>query len=168
MCGITHMTMAQITLQSKGMKSFIIIAIIPILIFAWYWLFFRKFMPDSHGMQSSSRDLAFPFIESYLFYKSAALKSAKNGEGAENYINNVLGRAANDLPKNSDVEAIFNKFLEVMTSWSKKVDKNLGNTRKLSQASEKLEEDIDKVAVKCEALGWKFSANWRLSMKPKS
>lgn len=143
------------------MESIILLLIIPVMIFAWYWLFFRTFDPGAQGIRSSSRNLVFPFIEAYLYYKAAALKSAANGSGAEDYIDRVLGQAAQDLPDNGDAVVIFNKFLSIMTSWSKKVDKNLKNTKKLSLASKKLEADIDKLVPMCEALGWRFKNNWR-------
>ncbi len=143
------------------MESIILLLIIPVMIFAWYWLFFRTFDPGAQGIRSSSRNLVFPFIEAYLYYKAAALKSAANGTGAEDYIDRVLGQAAQDLPDNGDAVIIFNKFLSIMTSWSKKVDKNLKNTKKLSLASKKLEADIDKLVPMCEALGWRFKNNWR-------
>lgn len=143
------------------MESIILLLIIPVMIFAWYWLFFRTFDPGAQGIRSSSRNLVFPFIEAYLYYKAAALKSAANGSGAEDYIDRVLGQAAQDLPDNGDAVVIFNKFLSIMTSWSKKVDKNLKDTKKLSSASKKLESDIDKLVPMCEALGWRFKNNWR-------
>ena len=143
------------------MESILILLIIPISIFAWYWLFFRTYDPGSQGIRSSSRNLVFPFIEAYLYYKSAAIKSATNGSGAENYIKSVLGQAAQDLPESGDAVLIFNKFLSIMTSWSKKVDKNLNDSKKLTLASKKLETDIDKIIPLCEELGWKFKTNWR-------
>ncbi len=143
------------------MESIILLLIIPVMIFAWYWLFFRTFDPGAQGIRSSSRNLVFPFIEAYLYYKAAALKSAANGSGAEDYIDRVLGQAAQDLPDNGDAVVIFNKFLSIMTSWSKKVDKNLKDTKKLSLASKKLEADIDKLVPMCEELGWRFKNNWR-------
>lgn len=143
------------------MESILLLLIIPISIFAWYWLFFRKFNPGSQGIRSSSRNLVFPFIEAYLYYKAAAIKSATNGSGAEDYIKRVLGQAAQDLPESGDVVLIFNKFLFIMTSWSRKVDKNLNDSKKLTLASKKLETDIDKIVPLCEELGWKFKTNWR-------
>ena len=124
-------------------------------------VFFRTYDPGSQGIRSSSRNLVFPFIEAYLYYKSAAIKSATNGSGAENYIKSVLGQAAQDLPESGDAVLIFNKFLSIMTSWSKKVDKNLNDSKKLTLASKKLETDIDKIIPLCEELGWKFKTNWR-------
>jgi hypothetical protein len=143
------------------MESILLLLIIPISIFAWYWFFFRTYDPGSQGIRSSSRNLVFPFIEAYLYYKSAAIKSATNGSGAENYIKSVLGQAAQDLPESGDAVLIFNKFLSIMTSWSKKVDKNLNDSKKLTLASKKLETDIDKIIPLCEELGWKFKTNWR-------
>jgi hypothetical protein len=143
------------------MESIILLLLIPVSLFGWYWLFFRKFDPGTPQAKSSSLNQVFPFIEAYQYYKSAAVKSALNGSGAEDYINRVLGQAAQDLPENGDANVIFNKFLSIMTAWGKKVDKNLKDSKKLAQASKKLESDIDKIVPICEELGWKFKSNWR-------
>lgn len=143
------------------MKSIILLLIIPVMIFAWYWLFFRTFNPGAQGIRSSSRNLVFPFIEAYLYYKSAALKSAASGSGAEDYIQRVLGQAAQDLPDSGEAVVIYNKYLSIMLSWSKKVDKNYKDSKKLSLAAKKLESDIDKLVPLCEAQGWHFKNNWR-------
>lgn len=143
------------------MRTIGLLLIIPMSLFAWYWLFFRKFDPGAPGIRSSSRDLIFPFIEAYLYYKIAALKAATSGAGAEDYISRVLGQAASDLPDSGTAVDVFGKFFTAMTSWSKKVDKNLQDKKKLSAASKKLESDIDRLVPMCEELGWKFKSNWR-------
>lgn len=145
------------------MRTIAFLLIIPVSLFAWYWLFFRKFDPGSPGIRSSSRDLVFPFIEAYLYYKSAALKAAVSGAGAEDYISRVLGQAAQDLPDAGKAVEVFHKFLAAMISWSKKVDKNLRDKKKMTLASKKLESDIDRLVPICEELGWKFKSNWRSS-----
>ena len=143
------------------METIILLSLIPLSLFGWYWLFFRKYNPGMTGISRSARTQVFPFIEAYSHYKTAALKAATKGSGAENYIKSVLGQAAQDLPESGDAVLIFNKFLSIMTSWSKKVDKNLNDSKKLTLASKKLETDIDKIIPLCEELGWKFKTNWR-------
>ena len=143
------------------MRTILLLSIIPLSVFAWYWLFFRKFDPGAQGLTSSSRNLIFPFIEAYLYYKAAALKAAAAGSGAEDYIKRVLGQAAQDLPEGGEAVKVFNKFLLIMTAWSKKVDKNYKNKKSLILASKKLEADIDRLVRLCEQLGWKFKDNWR-------
>lgn len=145
----------------KQMETIILLSLIPISLFAWYWLFFRKYNPGTPGVSSSARDQVFPFIDAYMHYKTAALKSAANGSGAEDYIQRVLGKAAQHLPENEESVVIFHKYLQAMAAWSKEVDRNFQDKEKLSQATKKLELDIDQLALMCEELGWKFKNNWR-------
>jgi len=143
------------------MSDLLILLIIPMMLFAWYWLFFRKFNPGSPAYKNTPRDLVFPYIEAHKFYKAATLKAAVNGSGAENYVSVVFSQAAQGLPKNNKSVIVFNKYVSIMTTWAKKVDKNFKYKKKLAQASQKLELEIDKLASECEALGWRFRGNWR-------
>lgn len=145
----------------KQMETMILLSLIPISLFSWYWLFFRKYNPGAPGVIRSTRNLVFPFIETYLYYKTAALKSAVNGSGAEDYIQKVLNKVAQDLPENEESVVIFLKYLQAVTAWSKEVDRNFQDKEQLSQASKKLELEIDQLAPMCENLGWKFKNNWR-------
>ena len=83
------------------MSDLLVLFIIPILLFAWYWLFFRKFNPGSPAYKNTPRDLVFPYIEAHKFYKTAIVKAAVNGSGAENYVNVVFSQATQGLPKNN-------------------------------------------------------------------
>jgi len=142
-------------------SELLILFIIPMLLFAWYWLFFRKWDPGSPAYKNTPRDLVFPYIEAHKFYKAAALKAAIGGSGAEDYIKRVYSPAAQDLPKRDKAIVVFNKYVDVMTAWAKKVDRNLKYKKKLAQASQKLESEVDKLVPECEALGWRFRGNWR-------
>ncbi len=113
------------------------------------------------GISRSAGAQVFPFIEAYSHYKTAALKAAIKGSGAENYILKVLGKAAQGLPGKEESTVIFHKYLQAMTSWSQEVDRNFQDKEKMSYAAEKLELEIDQLAPKCEKLGWKFKNNWR-------
>ena len=145
------------------METIILLSLIPVSLFGWYWLFFRKYNPGMTGISRSSRTQVFPFIEAYSNYKTAALKAATKGSGAENYILKVLGKAAQGLPENEESSVIFNKYLQAMTVWSKEVDGNFQDKEKMSDAARKLESEIDQLAPMCEKLGWKFKNNWRKS-----
>ncbi len=154
------------TLQHKGysskqMETIILLSLIPLSLFGWYWLFFRKYNPGAPSFSRSARDRVFPFIDTYLFYKTAALKSAVNGSGAEDYIQKVLSKAAQDFPENEESVVIFHKYLQAMIAWSQEVDRNFQDKEKLAQASKKLELEIDQLAPMCEKLGWKLKNNWR-------
>jgi hypothetical protein len=143
------------------METIILLSLIPSSLFAWYWLFFRKYNPGMTGIRRSTRTQVFPFIEAYSNYKTAALKSVTKGPGAEFYIQKVLGKVAQGLPENEESAVIFHKYLQAMTAWSKEVDLNFQDKEKLSHASKKLELEIDQLAPMCEKLGWKFKNNWR-------
>jgi len=143
------------------METIILLSLIPVSLFAWYWLFFRKYNPGMTGIRRSARTQVFPFIEAYSNYKTAALKSVTKGPGAENYIQKVLGKVAQGLPENEESSVIFHKYLKAMTAWSQEVDRNFQDKEKMSHASKKLELEIDQLAPMCEKLGWKFKNNWR-------
>ena len=143
------------------METIILLSLIPLSLFGWYWLFFRKYNPGMTGISRSSRAQVFPFIEAYSHYKTAALKAATKGSGAENYIQKVLAKAAQGLPGNEESAVIFHKYVQAMTSWSQEVDRNFQDKEKMSHAAKKLELDIDLLAPMCEKLGWKFKNNWR-------
>ena len=113
------------------------------------------------GISRSSRTQVFPFIEAYSNYKTAALKAATKGSGAETYIQKVLGKAAQGLPENEESSVIFREYLQAMTAWSQEVDRNFQDKEKMSDAANKLELEIDQLAPMCEKLGWKFKNNWR-------
>ena len=143
------------------METTILLSLIPVSLFAWYWLFFRKYNPGMTGISRSSRTQVFPFIEAYSNYKTAALKAATKGSGAENYIQKVLGKTAQGLPENEESSVIFHRYLQAMIAWSQEVDRNFQNKEKLSDSAKKLELEIDQLAPMCEKLGWKFKNNWR-------
>ena len=143
------------------METIILLSLIPVSLFAWYWLFFRKYNPGMTGKRRAARTQVFPFIEAYSNYKTAALKSATKGPGAENYIQKVLGKVAQGLPENEESSVIFHKYLQAMTAWSQEVDRNFQDKEKMSDSAKKLELEIDQLAPMCEKLGWKFKNNWR-------
>ena len=145
------------------METIILLSLIPLSLFGWYWLFFRKYNPGMTGISRSARTQVFPFIEAYSHYKTAALKAATKGSGAENYIQKVFAKAAQGLPGNEESAVIFHKYVQTMTSWSQEVDRNFQDKEKMSHAAKKLELDIDLLAPMCEKLGWKFKNNWRKS-----
>jgi len=143
------------------METIILLSLIPVSLFAWYWLFFRKYNPGMTGIRRSVRTQVFPFIEAYSNYKTAALKSVTKGLGAEFYIQKVLGKVAQGLSENEESSVVFHKYLQAMTAWSKEVDRNFQDKAKMSEAANKLELEIDQLAPMCEKLGWKFKNNWR-------
>jgi hypothetical protein len=143
------------------METIILLSLIPVSLFAWYWLFFRKYNPGMTGIRRSARTQVFPFIEAYSNYKTAALKSVTKGPGAEFYIQKVLGKVAQGLSENEESSVVFHKYLQAMTAWSQEVDRNFQDKEKMSHASKKLELEIDQLALMCEKLGWKFKNNWR-------
>lgn len=145
------------------METIILLSLIPLSLFGWYWLFFRKYNPGMTGISRSARTQVFPFIEAYSNYKTAALKSVTKGPGAENYIQKVFAKAAQGLPGNEESAVIFHKYVQAMTAWSQEVDRNFQDKEKMSQAAKKLELEIDQLAPMCEKLGWKFKNNWRKS-----
>ena len=143
------------------METIILLSLIPVSLFAWYWLFFRKYNPGMTGIRRSARTQVFPFIEAYSNYKTAALKSVTKGPGAEFYIQKVLGKVAQGLSENEESSVVFHKYLQAMTAWSKEVDLNFQDKAKMSEAANKLELEIDQLAPMCEKLGWEFKNNWR-------
>ena len=143
------------------METIILLSLIPVSLFAWYWLFFRKYNPGMTGIRRSARAQVFPFIEAYSNYKTAALKSVTKGLGAEFYIQKVLGKVAQGLSENEESSVVFHKYLQAMTAWSKEVDRNFQDKAKMSEAANKLELELDQLAPMCEKLGWKFKNNWR-------
>lgn len=143
------------------MEAIILLSLIPLSLFGWYWLFFLKYNPGAPSVIRSARNRVFPFIDTYLYYKTAALKSVVKGSGAEDYVQKVLTQVAQDFPENEESVVIFHKYLQAMTAWSQEVDRNFQDKEKLAQASKKLELEIDQLAPMCEKLGWKFKNNWR-------
>ena len=143
------------------METIILLSLIPVSLFAWYWLFFRKYNPGMTGIRRSARTQVFPFIEAYSNYKTAALKSVTKGPGAEFYIQKFLGKVAQGLSENEESSVVFHKYLQAMTAWSQEVDRNFQDKEKMSDSAEKLELEIDQLAPMCEKLGWKFKNNWR-------
>ena len=113
------------------------------------------------GISRSARTQVFPFIEAYSHYKTAALKAATKGSGAENYIQKVLGKTAQGLPEKEESSVIFHRYLQAMIAWSQEVDRSFQDKEKMSDSAKKLELEIDQLAPLCEKLGWKFKHNWR-------
>lgn len=137
--------------------QYLSLLIIPILLVSWYWFHFRDYDSGNQGVRSTPSKLLFPYIESYGFYKNAALKAAAQGVGAEIYVKKILDKASANALGEDAASEIFREFITLMIAWSQEVDGNSRNIENISQASKKLDVEIEKIKRRCEALGWKFS-----------
>jgi hypothetical protein len=117
------------------------------------------------AQQSSKAEsnLICAFVEGYLDDKGFALSSAAEGGSAEDWVIFSTGNLSSAIQENTQAEVIYNKYLQALTIWSRKIDKSikLKNESQISIAAKELEIRIDEIAPMCENLGWKFKQGWR-------
>ena len=109
----------------------------------------------------SSENLVCSFVEAYIDDKALALKSAAEGDGAEDWIQGTIGELGKGFDLSS--EKIYVEYLEAMLTWAKNIDQYILASDKniLSKSAIDLELKINNIQKLCENSGWKFKSNWR-------
>lgn len=122
-------------------------------------LFLSSCAPANNA--DSSENLVCSFVEAYIDDKALAMKSAAEGDGAEDWIQGTIGELGKGFDLSS--EKIYVEYLEAMLTWAKNIDQYILASDKniLSKSASDLELKINNIQRLCENSGWKFKSNWR-------